>query len=107
MQSTKHRNPLDPISARKPSALDLLLIISSYTLLLSHPIFLAGTDFGKIGPAVSAASPLGEAAARSCLGFAVHVSVAPFTWSGHIFEAGSDFGQIGPAVSGGGFRSFV
>ena len=55
MQSTKHRNPLDPISARKPSALDLLLIISSYTLLLSHPIFLAGTDFGQIGPAVSAA----------------------------------------------------
>ena len=40
---------------------------------------------------------------HTCLGFAVHVSVAPFTWSGHMFEAGSDFGQIGPAVSGGGF----
>ena len=34
-----------------------------------------------------------------CLGFAVHVSVAPFTWPGYIFEAGSDFGQIGLAVS--------
>ena len=36
---------------------------------------------------------------HTCLGFAVHVSVAPFTWSHPIFEAGSDFGQIGPAVS--------
>jgi len=28
-------------------------------------IFEAGSDFGQIGPAVSAASPLGEAAAQS------------------------------------------
>ena len=62
----------------------------------SHPIFEAGSDFGQIGPAVSAAV---TAAARS---FAPVNSVAS-----QIFEAGNDFGQIGPAVSGGGFRSFV
>ena len=101
-----HWKTISPSTSVRRSAARSDRLLSAHLFLTQYffPVFLilhGGFTFCCATLTPGAFPAVGEVClVRAILfSFAVHVSVAPFTWSHPIFEAGSDFGQIGPAVS--------